>query len=429
MALPLVVAGAGVAQYLAKWAVARPRPNLEEWGFPSAHVLSLVVLCGYLAYAVSSRSVRRRQRLAMGVCALVVGIVAYSRMYLDVHWLSDIIGGFTAGLAYLLLAIWAVESAPRLRRALRSTPLASGGDGGLLVPAAAGMSADLLVVSAATIPRSDRHGRILSLRSREVRATWTSRAARILLTACLLGLGALPAHAQEEFTTLFSPELGQLLDPFRVSRHFLSRSAGLRPAGRARLDPAGFLPLGARATEHHRRVVRLLPPPEPGVRHGSRASGYRRAVPGRAVEHPDRHDLSAPLRLGLDGGPERQRRVAERQALREHGRAGRERDGRAPCSDPRARRVALLPELWEQPGVLASHPHSWLRILVPAIRPVRGRPHDRPHLAAVPAGRDADAHGVLHRRPNGGRAPDLPALPPGSPLGRLRLDERALSAR
>ncbi len=154
MALPLVVAGAGLAQYLAKWAVARPRPNLEEWGFPSAHVLSLVVLCGYLAYAVSSRSVRRRQRLAMGVCALVVGIVAYSRMYLDVHWLSDIIGGFTAGLAYLLLAIWAVESAPRLRRALRSTPLASGGDGGLLVPAAAGMSADLLVVSAVTIPEA-----------------------------------------------------------------------------------------------------------------------------------------------------------------------------------------------------------------------------------------------------------------------------------
>ena len=35
--------------------------------------------------------------------------------------------------------------------------------------------------------------------------------ARIILTACLLGLGALPAHAQEEFTTLFSPELGQLL--------------------------------------------------------------------------------------------------------------------------------------------------------------------------------------------------------------------------
>ena len=50
LALPLVMLGVGLVQFLAKWAVDRPRPNLDPWGFPSAHVLSLVVLCGYLAY-------------------------------------------------------------------------------------------------------------------------------------------------------------------------------------------------------------------------------------------------------------------------------------------------------------------------------------------------------------------------------------------
>jgi len=38
-----------------------------------------------------------------------VGVVAFSRLYLDRHWLSDLGGGFSIGLAYLLLAIWLIE--------------------------------------------------------------------------------------------------------------------------------------------------------------------------------------------------------------------------------------------------------------------------------------------------------------------------------
>jgi undecaprenyl-diphosphatase len=71
--------------------------------------LTLVVLCGYLAYVVCGSAVRRRWRaLATSGCLAVVGTVAYSRMYLDMHWLSDVLGGMSGGLAYLLLAIWLV---------------------------------------------------------------------------------------------------------------------------------------------------------------------------------------------------------------------------------------------------------------------------------------------------------------------------------
>ena len=145
------MAGVGVVQFLAKWAVDRPRPNLGPWGFPSAHVLSLVVLCGYLAYVVSVERRRRgRARLAVGVCAAVVGTVAYSRMYLDAHFLSDILGGFTAGFAYLCTALWVIRSAPPLAHVLRMAPLATGADP-LLVPAMAGSSADSLVAAAAAV--------------------------------------------------------------------------------------------------------------------------------------------------------------------------------------------------------------------------------------------------------------------------------------
>src|SRR5262245_54314408 len=147
--LPIVMAGVGVAQLLAKWAVDRPRPNLHAWGFPSAHVLSLVVLCGCLAYVVSTTCARRRWRaLSVGAGVGVVGTVAYSRLYLDAHWLSDVLGGLIAGLACLLLAIWTVGVVPRLASALWARPVASDA-GPLLDPAVVAASVDPLVVATA----------------------------------------------------------------------------------------------------------------------------------------------------------------------------------------------------------------------------------------------------------------------------------------
>jgi len=107
LSLPLVMTGAGVLQLTAKWAVDRPRPNLDPWGFPSAHVLSLVVLLGCIAYLLGTSRLHRGWRLLGAVsCAAVVLVVGYSRMYLDAHWLSDVLGGLTMGLAYLLAIIW-----------------------------------------------------------------------------------------------------------------------------------------------------------------------------------------------------------------------------------------------------------------------------------------------------------------------------------
>ncbi|MGH7322970.1 MAG: phosphatase PAP2 family protein, partial [Candidatus Rokuibacteriota bacterium] len=113
LSLPVVMAGAGLIQLLAKWAVARPRPNLDPFGFPSAHVLGLVVLLGFVAYVVGMSDARRGWRgLGIGLCAATVGTVAYSRMYLDAHWFSDVLGGVGSGLAYLLIVIWLIRSIP-----------------------------------------------------------------------------------------------------------------------------------------------------------------------------------------------------------------------------------------------------------------------------------------------------------------------------
>lgn len=117
LALPLVMVGTGGLQLLSKWAIDRPRPNLVAWGFPSGHVLSLVVFFGLVAYLLSSSQLGRTWRwVGSGISFGVLLAVAFSRLYLDVHWLSDVFGGFTLGLAYLLAIIWLVELARHRRQ-------------------------------------------------------------------------------------------------------------------------------------------------------------------------------------------------------------------------------------------------------------------------------------------------------------------------
>jgi undecaprenyl-diphosphatase len=113
--LPVLMAGTGVLQLAGKWAADRPRPNAAPWGFPSGHVLSLAVFFGILAFLLVTLSGRhRRWRVsACLACGAAVGLVAASRIYLDMHWLSDVIGGFALGTAYLLIAIGAAQALAR----------------------------------------------------------------------------------------------------------------------------------------------------------------------------------------------------------------------------------------------------------------------------------------------------------------------------
>jgi membrane-associated phospholipid phosphatase len=111
MALPVVMAAVGGVQIVAKWAVDRPRPNHTAWGFPSGHVLSLVVLFGLVSYVLFRATTRRRwQYLGSAACAGAVLTVAWSRLYLEAHWISDVAGGFMLGLVCLLLSIWLVDT-------------------------------------------------------------------------------------------------------------------------------------------------------------------------------------------------------------------------------------------------------------------------------------------------------------------------------
>jgi membrane-associated phospholipid phosphatase len=75
------MAGTGVLQLVAKWAIDRPRPNLAARGFPSGHVLSVVVFFGLVTYLLAMSTMRQSRRLGyVGARRSCSG--SFSRLYL-----------------------------------------------------------------------------------------------------------------------------------------------------------------------------------------------------------------------------------------------------------------------------------------------------------------------------------------------------------
>ena len=110
--------GAAMASTAAKYAVDRPRPDRSLWlhdtsgpAFPSGHATQSIALYAALAVVVIQLSRSRTIRLVVATCAvLVAATVGASRVYLGVHWTSDVLCGWavaTMWLASLLLFGWA----------------------------------------------------------------------------------------------------------------------------------------------------------------------------------------------------------------------------------------------------------------------------------------------------------------------------------
>jgi undecaprenyl-diphosphatase len=45
----------------------------------------------------------------VGISATVIGLVAFSRVYLGVHWMSDVVGALVLGTLYLLAVEWLLD--------------------------------------------------------------------------------------------------------------------------------------------------------------------------------------------------------------------------------------------------------------------------------------------------------------------------------
>lgn len=122
----LVLAGAvllaSMSSNLGKSFYSRPRPDLVphevyvySGSFPSGHSALAAATYLTLAMLVASLEPRRRTKaLAYGLAAAVVVTVGFSRVYLGVHWPSDVLAGWCLGATWALTA-WLVLRAAGAR--------------------------------------------------------------------------------------------------------------------------------------------------------------------------------------------------------------------------------------------------------------------------------------------------------------------------
>jgi membrane-associated phospholipid phosphatase len=76
--------------------------------FPSGHMLRTVIVYGLLAFVIRRLSASPRIRaIAVGAAGTVIVLMAFDRLYLDVHWESDVIGGLLLGaIALIAGTVW-----------------------------------------------------------------------------------------------------------------------------------------------------------------------------------------------------------------------------------------------------------------------------------------------------------------------------------
>jgi membrane protein DedA with SNARE-associated domain/membrane-associated phospholipid phosphatase len=118
------VAGSAVLDQLLKGLFERPRPYFEHpllietsYSFPSGHAMESFVVYGMLAYfaVLALRSWEWRVGVVFGA-ALLVMLIGFSRMYLGVHYLSDVLAGYAAGGVWLSALITGAETIRRSKK-------------------------------------------------------------------------------------------------------------------------------------------------------------------------------------------------------------------------------------------------------------------------------------------------------------------------
>jgi undecaprenyl-diphosphatase len=107
-----VTIGGTLLNLVLKQMVAAPRPDLlphldivHSYSFPSGHASGNMMLFGALAILI-------RRSWAWGVAAAIIVLIGASRVWLGVHWPTDVLAGWVEGAGWLLLCV----TVPLLRR-------------------------------------------------------------------------------------------------------------------------------------------------------------------------------------------------------------------------------------------------------------------------------------------------------------------------
>lgn len=92
--------------------VARPRPlelsliEVDGFSFPSGHAMVSVAFYGFITYIIAHLKINKKYKILLcSFLIILTGLIGISRIYLGVHYASDVFAGFALGLGYLMIYI------------------------------------------------------------------------------------------------------------------------------------------------------------------------------------------------------------------------------------------------------------------------------------------------------------------------------------
>ncbi|MEK7132807.1 MAG: phosphatase PAP2 family protein [Patescibacteria group bacterium] len=106
------VLGSTVATFIIKELVERPRPvspifaYLEtSFSFPSGHATRAAAFFIFLLWVIWNFLSPMWRKVSIGVVATIILLIGFSRLYLGVHYPSDVLAGFLVGAVFVILGI------------------------------------------------------------------------------------------------------------------------------------------------------------------------------------------------------------------------------------------------------------------------------------------------------------------------------------
>ncbi|MEO7136470.1 MAG: bifunctional DedA family/phosphatase PAP2 family protein [Gemmatimonadales bacterium] len=111
------LAGGGLLDLGLKLAFRRPRPTWEApylvehgWSFPSGHAMGSLIAYGMLAYILALHlHASAARKVVIGGAVVLVLAIGFTRLFLGVHYFSDVIAGYAAGTVWVAVCISGLE--------------------------------------------------------------------------------------------------------------------------------------------------------------------------------------------------------------------------------------------------------------------------------------------------------------------------------
>lgn len=134
IALVIVMVMTEALNVMLKHTFERPRPTLfqeigtlHSYSFPSGHAMAAFAIYGMLG-VVASRLMPTHRRVLVVTLPFVIAMIGISRVYLGVHWPSDVLAGFAAGAFIVLAGALTLDGIPRIGPIVQSSTSEAGED-------------------------------------------------------------------------------------------------------------------------------------------------------------------------------------------------------------------------------------------------------------------------------------------------------------